>query len=372
MSQLESSLSIFTFCMLIAAGGCGEGLPPYEKVAEHRILSAPVRVTGPYESPPVREGFTRAEAFPGETVQVRPFAVSQEGIVDPGDLDLRWIACELFAGRGALGCLSQAFPTQLDRLPECDFQTLEVAVETGPRMLASPCVLPPGAVAEFAVPVSNGVLSGADIELTAVGSTPGGTPSEDCAADFLAGKGNVPDDCLYAVQVVDLVGSARLFEWAGSVGLETDGVAPVDPTAADETDLHPHISSFRVGVQLESGADPDLVDIPLGGEFIVRAGQTIRIEVASPEDELQDFSVAVNDGTQAEAAREAYAGQWFITWGSLLSADSQDPASFNEWTLQAVDDDAQEPAGGVAYLYYVVRDGRNGASHWWFSLRFDA
>lgn len=365
---LLRALAVTSLSMLSA---CGDELPLFEKIVEHRILSAPVIVTGPHDPEAVPQGYVRAEALPGETVQLSPFVVGPDGVVDAAELDLRWIACELFPGRGEFACLSESFPQRLDELPACDFPTLDETTTSGaPVDIETPCFLGDDTNPTFTIPVSVGVLSGADIELTAIGSTPGGTPTDRCAAEILAGKDNLPNDCIYAVQVASVGPKARLIDWLLSVGIDLGDVEAPEPAAIDEPDLHPRVTSFRVSVVDDSGKElAEPVEVALGGEFAAKPGQTLRIDTTSPESDLQDFRIPVNLGTSLEDREEEYYGQWFITWGELLSNESLDPESYNEWRLKPAGDDDETPPEGVAHLYYVVRDGRNGAAHWWISLR---
>jgi len=359
--------------VLAVAVACGDTLPPVEKVVEHRILSAPVLVTTPHDPEAVPEGYVRAEAMPGEVVELNPFVVGPRGVVDAAELDLRWIACELFPGRGDFACLSEQFPLALTDLATCDFPDLDALASAGaPIAIDTPCLLGSEPNPVFTVPASEGVLSGADIELTAIGSTPGGTPTATCAADLLGGASDLPNDCIYAVQTVTVGPKLRLIDWLVSLGVDLGDIEAPDPDAIDDPDLHPQIESFRISVIDASGAELQApVEVPRGGEFVAQRGQVLRIDTTSPEGDLQDFRIPVNANGDTEPGKEEYAGQWFITWGELLSPQSLDAESYNEWTLDPADDDAEAPPGDLAHLYYVVRDGRNGASQWWITLRVE-
>lgn len=363
-----SHLSCFSLATLVL--GCGDALPAVEKISEHRLLSAPVRVVGPHAPDTIAEGFVGAEALPGETVELTAFAVGPDGPAELSTLDLRWIACELPPGGGVFACLSQQFPLSIDALPSCNFPGLHGVIATGEAIpFGGPCLLAQDPGQGFEVPVSEGTLAGASLELTAIGSTPGGTPAEQCARELLEGRANVPNDCIYGVQVVEIGPEPRLTRWMSEVGIGDTPAA--DDDEVDPVDVHPRITSFQVSVLGDNGeplAEP--VEVPLGGELEVQRGQRLRIEATSPEEDLQDYRYPVNNGAAFETATEQYTGQWFITWGSLLSPESVDGQSYNDWTLEPDDDDAPRPPGDIAHLYYVVRDGRSGAANWWISLRF--
>jgi len=357
-------------CLAALGSGCGDPLPPVEKIREHRLLSAPARVVGPHAPDALADGLIGAEALPGETVELTAFAVGPDGPVELTALDLRWIACELPPGGGVFACLSQQFPLSLDTRPTCDFPGLQSVLAAGEApQFGGPCLLAEDPSLGFEVPVSEGTLAGASLELTAVGGTPGGTPSDQCARELLEGRANVPDDCIYGVQVVTIGPEPRLLRWLSELGIG-DVEAPLDDQI-DPVDVHPRITSFRVSV-LGDDDQPlgDPVDVPLGGEFEVPLGQRLRIETTSPEEELQEYRYPVNNGAAFETATEQYTGQWFITWGSLLSPESVDGQSYNDWTLEPDNDDEARVPGDVAHLYYVVRDGRSGAANWWISVRF--
>ncbi|MGH1346233.1 MAG: hypothetical protein ACRBN8_32000 [Nannocystales bacterium] len=370
MSRLLHSQLLLWLSLGALGSGCGDTLPPYEKVVEHRLLSAPVRVVGPHEPLDVAEGFVAAEALPAETVEVTAFAVGPDGPVALNALDLRWIACELPPGAGAFACLSESFPLSLDGLGVCDFPDLDDLRAAGePEEFGGPCLLSEDPSEGFEVPVTAGTLAGASLELTAIGATPGGTPSEQCARELLAGRADVPNDCIYGVQVVPIGSEQRLLQWLSDEGIG-DAEAP-QSDEVDPVDVHPRVTSFQVSVLGDDDqplAEP--VEVPLGGTFEARAGQRLRVDVTSPEEDLQEYRYPVNGGADFETATEQYTGQWFITWGSLLSPVSIDADSYNEWTLESADEDASRPADEVAHLYYVVRDGRNGAENWWISVRF--
>ena len=360
-----------TLAALSALCGCGDELPPIEKVVEHRLLSAPVHVVGPYDPENVPDDRIRAQAMPGETVEVLPFAVGPEGVVDPDTLDLRWIVCELFPGRGDFACILESFPTSLDRMPACNFPTVNDVLAAGePIAIETPCLLDAGTSPTFDVPVSEGTLSGADLELTAIGSTPGGTSTKRCARELLSGQANVPNDCIYGVQTVSVGPKLRLLDWLVQLGFDLGDLEAPDPEEIDEPDLHPVITSFRVSV-LDDDGEPtgEATEVPTGGEFEAEPGQRLRIDTTSPEDDLQEYRIPINGGASFEDGIEEYTGQWFITWGGLLSPISLDAESYNEWTLTAEGDDASSPPDGLAHLYYVVRDGRNGSASWSFSVR---
>lgn len=366
---MQRFLPALTVLALLPA--CGEELPPIEKVVEYRLLSAPVHVVGPYDPENVPDDRVRAQAMPGETVEVQTFAVGPEGVVDPDTLDLRWIACELFPGRGEFACILESFPTSLESMPTCNFPSLDDVIALGePIAIETPCLLEAGSSPVFDVPVSEGTLSGADLELTAIGSTPGGTSTERCAEELLSGQANVPNDCVYGVQTVSVGPKLRLLDWLVQLGFDLGDLEAPDPEDIDDPDLHPVITSFRVSVLGDDG-EPlgEAVEVPLGGEFEAEAGRRLRIDTTSPDADLQPYQIPINGGTSFEDGIEEYAGQWFITWGGLLSPVSLDAESYNEWTLEPEGVDTSRPANDVAHLYYVVRDGRNGSASWSFTVR---
>ncbi len=107
----------------------------------------------------------------------------------------------------------------------------------------------------------------------------------------------------------------------------------------------------------------------------MKLGETIRIDVESPEEDLQEYAIPVNNGQSYELRKESYDGSWFITWGDLLSGSSNAPNSYNEWAIRRGEQDdieSETPPDNRASLFYVVRDGRQGSAIWWFNIEVES
>jgi hypothetical protein len=363
VSVVRGLVWLFAFAMGVV--GCGD-LPDSQLVIERRILAARPWVVDALEptAPGARD---RAEALPLETLQIDPLWVGPNGVIPSDDVDAVWIACELTLGAPPFTCLSQRFgDLTLDDLPACVVDDPD-APPSSPRQVPSPCLLERTGAPSLTVPLSTGILAGADLELTVVTGDPDGTSTDACADALLAGEWDPPSDCIYGVQVVPVGPKPTLLAAAQAAGLVPDDVA-LPP--ADDPDTHPRITSFRVTV-LDGDGDAvgEAREVARGEIVDVPRGTTLRIDTTSPQDDLQTFSVIVNDGASAEDREESYIGQWFRTWGSQLATASLSPESYNEWTLDPDGDDPELPEDGLAHLYYVVRDARHGVAWWWFSAR---
>lgn len=343
-------------------------LPDPNQIIRNRVLAIRTEVTQPLavEMGPA----TRAQALPFEVVHIEPLIVGTEGPIDPDSLDPLWIACELLPGAAVSTCLRDQFPLDLDDIPECpppDFEDL--AGEELPEY-PSPCVLARTGAPDFVVPFSTTFLIGGDIELTMIAGEPGEISTDDCIEPFLDGDYELPDECLYA--------SHRL--WTGpfdyflltvnDLGIPIPGLEPPYPEDVETPNHNPRITRFAATTLDEDGEPGELVDIEGGDVVELELDQTLRVEIEQPEDELETFLVPINDGEDFEEESETYFGDWYRTWGRILSPLSDDPETFNEWTfLEDLQDETSEPPDGRAFLYYVVRDGRGGVDWTWLEAR---
>lgn len=371
---LRRTVSLAALALL--ASGCAMDLPDEKLIISHRILAIRTAVTMPLlpdPDPEVDAQTPKAEALPFETVEITPFIVSPEGPVDPDSLDILWIACELTPGQGLFACIQAAMPLTLDELPECGEPSLDQLMGTELPEVESPCLIAREGSPEYVVPLSANVFLDGSIELTMIAGVPDGTPTDSCARELLSGDHDLPDDCLYAVQRLNVGPVEQLLVLADMFGVEIPGFEVPDPEDVPEADRNPRITEVRVGMVDENGEQ-------VGDAFIVGAGELVtaprdaivQIEIDSPEDDLQVYQVPVNNGESYEDRSEAYQGDWYRTWGTLLSGTSDDPSSFNRWTLtQGEQDETETPVGDRARLYYVVRDQRQGVNWFWLELQVD-
>ena len=157
-------------------------------------------------------------------------------------------------------------------------------------------------------------------------------------------------------------------------GVEIPGFEPPDPEDVPDADRNPQITEIRVGLVDAQGEQiGDAFIIAPGEQVIAPRDAIVQVEVDSPEEDLQTYLVPVNNGESYEERSETYQGDWYRTWGTLLSGTSDDPSSFNRWTLtQGEQDEGEAPVGDLARLYYVVRDGRQGVNWFWFEMQVEA
>lgn len=359
------------------ASGCAMELPDEGLIISHRILAIRTAVTNPLlpEDPELADR-PKAEALPFETVTIEPFIVDPDGPVpNDGDdaLDLVWIACELTPGQGLFACIQDAMPLTLDDLPDCPVQDPLDLIEGGDSLpeTVSPCLIAREPAPEYTVPFSASVFVSGSIELTMIGGVPGGTDTDACARELLSGAYDLPDDCLYAVQRLNVGPLEQLALLADMFGAEIPGLEVPDPDEVPEADRHPRISEVRVGIVSSDGRQIGQAQVIAAGDTVeVPLDRTLQIEVDSPEEDLQTYLIPVNNGESFEERDEAYAGEWFRTWGTLLSSTSDDPESFNQWRLSpGSQDELERPEDDLARLYYVVRDDRQGVNWFWFNLQ---
>jgi hypothetical protein len=355
----------------LLAAACAQDLPDERLIIAHRTLAIRTAVTmplvGDMELDPDRP---KAQSLPFETVEITPFIVNEEGVVDPDSLDIIWLACELTPGQGLFACVSAAFPTTLAEIPDCEVPDLSELSGTELPEMVSPCLIGREGSPEYVTPLSANAFVGGAIELTMIAGVPGGTSTDVCAAELLSDEHDLPNDCLYAVQRLTLGPVEVLAQLAADYGVEIPGIEIPDPEDVPEPDRNPRITEVRVGVIDEEGMQVGNAQVVSPGDvFSVPLGLTVQIEVDSPEEDLQTFLIPVNNGESFEERDEAYQGDWYRTWGEFLSGSSDDPMSYNHWTLvQGEQDETEMPPNNRARLYYVVRDGRQGVNWFWFEL----
>jgi hypothetical protein len=202
------------------------------------------------------------------------------------------------------------------------------------------------------------------VEIVVFASDPAGTgtTSAACAASFLAGEANLPDDCIVAAGRVSVGPLATLLDLASMAGADLPPLPA--PPPEDEPDRHPAITSMTVTRFTSDGAQAAASELVEDGARIqAKYGEILLVEVSSPETDLQAYSVPVNDGEAWREESERYFGDWYRTWGEQLASTSDDPDSFNQWTLAAGPQDVSDTApDDTAHMFYVVRDGRAGVA----------
>ncbi|NVB39591.1 hypothetical protein G6O69_17245 [Pseudenhygromyxa sp. WMMC2535] len=375
MPRIRAALAALPLASLVLGGasGCSIDLPDPRLIISHRVLAIRTAVTTPLvpEDAELADQ-PKAQALPFETVTLEPFIVDESGAVDPDELDIVWIACELSISQSLFACIQDAMPLTLDALPACEAPSLAdlQSLEDGLPELPSPCLIAREGSPEYVAPLSANVLLSGAVELTMIAGVPEGTDTDTCARELLAGEYDLPDDCLYAVQRLEVGPIEQLLVLAESFGAAIPGFEAPDPEDVPEADRNPRITEVRVGAINDQGQQIGNAQIVSAGDLVeVELGATLQVEVDSPEEDLQTYQVAVNNGESYEDRQETYEGDWYVTWGELLAGTSDDPQSYNQWTLEPNDQDEEDtPPEGRARMYYVVRDGRQGVNWFWFEI----
>jgi hypothetical protein len=363
--------SLALLVALAGAAGCAQDLPDERLIISHRVLAIRTAVTASLvPDAELDADRPKAQALPFETVEITPFIVNQDGEVDPDSLDVIWLACELTPGLGLFACVSDSFPTTLADIPDCEVPDINELSGTELPEMVSPCLIAREGSPEYIAPLTANVFVGGAIELTMIAGVPGGTSTDECAKQLLGDEYDLPNDCLFAVQRLSMGPVELLVQLAADFGVEIPGIEVPDPEDVPEPDRNPRITEVRVGIIDEEGMQVgDAQVVPYGGMFSAPLGAVLQIEVDSPEEDLQTFLIPVNNGESYEERDEAYQGDWYRTWGEFLSGSSDDPMSYNLWTLvQGEQDEMETPPGDRARLYYAVRDGRQGVNWFWFEV----
>ncbi|MBC8066815.1 MAG: hypothetical protein IAG13_00655, partial [Deltaproteobacteria bacterium] len=340
---------------VLALAACDVGLPDPYRVLEPRILAARFAVQGDESDD------ARAQVLPEEVLTIEPLLVDSGGRIAPPQIDALWLACALAPGQAPFACLQQAIPLTPSEIPRCP------ALDPSPSWIDPPEFPWPCAVTQrsdgtavLGVPPVPTLLASGALELTFIAGVPGGTSTQRCAEELLAGAHDVPADCLYGVHLAAIGPPHTLVERAAEHGVELPEV-PTPPRNATQADRNPRIAEFIAAVRDADERRDEPIAIGRGDVIEVVRGDTLELRTTSPQEDLQRFGVPVNGGASFDVATEAYTGRWYVTWGELLSDVSLDAESTNEWTIEATEEDDDEgPQGGLAHLTYVVRDGRGG------------
>lgn len=374
----------------LGTAACAPDLPIDERIAIPRILALRTEMVTPLPLPPgePEDAGLRCEALPFEKVRLRPFLVGPGGELpvagagyDPQTFDPIWVACTLGPGEGLFACLRRAIPLELDALPTCpipDFAAIDPMAMELPEQ-PSPCRLPaddsPDGEQDFVVPFGPSVFIGGDLEITMISRGPGSPDTRACAEALLGAEDDLPNECIYAVTRVSVGPIEKLLALAASFGvmLPPELGEPPDPKDIPDGDRNPRITRFFVTRIDREGVAHEVGDIDRGGVVKVAPGETLRIDTETTEADLQTYPVQINAGAGGEGSEtqvERLDGEWFRTWGQLLSGSSDDIKSFNEWTMEPGEQDpeGEVPPGGRATLYYVLRDSRLGVDWWWFDV----
>jgi hypothetical protein len=358
---------------LFALGACAEGLPLVERIASTRPLA--VRV----EAVEVGADPVRAEALPLlDTVRIVPLIVDPAGALPPdvitAQMDPVWLGCALQPIEGLFSCLSNALPLAPEDVPECPAFDPSMLDPSGAQLptLPSPCFIAstPVAEPEFRVPLDVAFLLGGDLELTMVAHVPGAGDTQACLEQLLGEAGSIARDCVFVTQRVAVGPDGQLLELAEQFGVPDVSQFGVIPDEIPEPDTHPRITSVSVRVLDEDGAliATHLTSREGGVPIAVKVGQRLDIEAIAPQSDLQTYLIP-RDMTSFDERTESYEGSWFITWGTLLSPTSDDPLSLNSWTIHRGEQDETDlPPDGLARLFYVLRDDRQGVDWWSFEV----
>ena len=355
--------------MALAIGGsaCAEELPDPRMIESTRVLAVRTEVTVPLV-PEEDDIAVRCQALPLETVTLTPFVVDPQGPVDPDEIDPVWIACQMGPGEGLFGCIQNAFPVALEDIPACvPPDPMDLGGDEIPEAI-SPCVIGRAGAPEFTVPFNSSILIGGDIEVTMIGSTPGGTSTDACAAKLLAGDHTVPDDCVLAVQRLELGPLERLLLLADQFGIDLGDFPVPDPEDVPDGDRNPRVSRFQIAFVDDDGKAGDLVDVGRGETIEAELGDTLRIETSVPEEDLQAYLLPLNENETVEEV-ETLDGDYFRSFGSLFAGSIDDLESYTEWTLEReAADEPERPEDDQATLFLTLRDSRTGVDWWWFHV----
>lgn len=356
--------------------GCGMGLPLEERIASTRPLALRTEIIDPMLGP---ADPTRAEGLPLETARLIPFYVDDTAPLTPdaiaSGVDPVWLYCALQPNEGLFACLSGRLPLEpgdIQACPAVDPTALDPA-NLDPSSIPvppSPCFITGGTPAqpELTIPLDPGFLLGGDIEVTMVGHEPDGTVDTNlCLERLLSQSNDIPETCLYATQRVAVGPDGELLALAENLGIVIPGLAPI-PDPIPDPDTHPRIQYMSATVFDPDDNELGVFMVERGDTIQSRVGDRIELETLAPETDLQSYLIPV-DMSSYEEQVESYDAKWFRTWGDLLSPVSDDPLSINTWTMtKGAQDEEDLPPGGIATMYYTLRDGRNGVDWWWFNV----
>lgn len=364
---------------------CAMDLPISERIIDERPLAMRVEVVDPLAT---ADQPVRAEALPIETIRVIPFIVDADGPISPERIETEiepvWLACPLQPLQGIFACLSAQLPLSLDEIEDCppvDFTALDPSSGELPAV-PTPCRMAGGTAAEpsMQVPLDFNFFLGGDLEITMIGHRPGASSTEACASALLSEQ-PLSRECLYTVQRASIGPDGEILRLAADAGLaDLDQLGPIpSDDEIPDPDTHPRVQSFRVVVTDEDVTRDDLVrlleegdaiDVMRGDTITVAAGQTLVIETTAPEEDQQPYFISADGGFASR--NEFFAGNWYRTWGTLLANDSDDAVSYNTWQMvpgEQDDTSSDLPPEGIATLYYVLRDDRQGVDWWWFNVQ---
>ena len=379
--SVRRPLCALVSCSSLWSMACALDLPISERIVNERPLAMRIEVL-----PAAQDGApVQTEAMLLDTIRAVPLVVDIEGVLDADriatEMEPVWLACPLQPLEGVFGCLGGQLPLELGDIEVCpEIDPFELLMSGEPPELPVPCQVQtdtPGAP-QMQVPFDFNFFLGGDLELTMIAHRPGAASTERCA-ELLLGEEPFGTDCITLVQRVGIGPDSELFglaELAGLEDVEQFGAVPPE----QDPDTHPRIDGLRVVVvdgevtrdELQSSFEQgDPIQVARGDTVTAAVGQTIVIEATTPEDDLQTYFIPSNNDA-FEEREEFLSGDWYRTWGTMLSNDSDDLVSYNTWAMVPGEQDDIEsdlPPDGLATLFYVLRDDRQGVDWWWFHVQ---
>lgn len=366
------SAGMFVGGALLLGSACAGDLPLQERIASTRPLAVRMEVVDPAADP---SAAVRAEALPIETVRIVPFIVDEVAPLDDAAIEAAiepvWLACPLQPIQGLFGCISSRFPLDAADVQDCpavDAGALDPANPMLPET-PTPCWITGGTPArpELQVPIDPNLVIGGDLEITMIGHVPGEGDTASCVDAMFSEADELPRSCIFVTQRAPVGPDAAIAQLAAMFGIPgLESLGPI-PDEVPDPDHNPRIASFTVAVR-DGDEVLQAMAVARGDTITVPLGASLEIVTEASRDDLQTYLIP-RDNTAFEEREEAYFGAWFRTWGDLLSPVSDDPTSMNTWTMRPGEqDDTEIPEGGVATLYYVLRDDRAGVDWFWLHV----
>ena len=326
--------------LAFAGFACSPTAPPPWLITRPTELAVQTDIIeyGPYGDPPAEGEPSFSEVLPLDTARFTPFFVDTDGPIDPVDLDVRWVACEVDDCVGAL--------SDVEGLESCGrIDYLDV----------DPCLL--GKTGVATMELADLPLNIEDVDPIALAQTPAvamiGTPIDGRGApacsEALDERTDL-DGCLSVIRRLDVGPFSGLVDALATRGIDVTVEEPFDQLLFDPRNHNPVVDVLNYSV-----GDGERALKP-GEVATVTAGQNVRVWFDSTRGAIDQWERVV-DGEIVEVQEELL-GRW--------SADVE-VADFDE-DIMAVTWRANTPGERVTF-YFVLED--SGGSESWGWVSFD-
>lgn len=332
---------------LLVGSACGDLPEPFWELEEPRVIGLRTEVveTGRFSAGllPIPADRARSDALPGDVVVFDVLIASEEGILDPAELELQWFLCS--ADQRCLSLLRE--PGQ--GLP-CEVMPVESICRAGQ-----------GARPRIEIPALDPSHSFAEqlaLRVAMVAGLPGGLPTASCLELLTDEPYERLSGCLFAYGTLTLgppIGLRRAAEVTGlTVNFDDSELPPEIEALAAVPNFNPEVERM-VLTPVEGG--PEVLAFP-GQVNRIPAGRSYSISELDDRRDRQRYAVITGDDVQSFGLRtELFQLLTVTTKPGWLDYMGMTTGSVGETTdVIAIITDSRTSQGWAIFEFEAVED----------------